>query len=95
MPCPILCPRPADVLDYAWYDAVGNLGVACIVGSYLALQVDWLSSRDLAYSLLNAAGAVAVMISLVFDFNLSSMIIECFWLAISLMGIARWLAGSR
>lgn len=82
-------------MDYAWYDFVGNLGVVCIVGSYLALQVDWMRSRDLSYSLVNAAGAVLVMVSLVFDFNLSSMIIECFWLAISLVGIGRWLAGSR
>lgn len=76
--------------DYAWYDVVGNVGVLCVVGSYLALQVERLDSRGLAYSLINAAGALALMISLSFDFNLSSMIIECFWLAISMVGLCRW-----
>ena len=76
--------------DYAWYDFVGNIGVLCIVGSYFALQVDWLDNRDLAYSLINGVGALALMISLSFDFNLSSMIIECFWLAIRAVGFVRW-----
>ena len=62
----------------------------CIVGSYFALQMDRLDSRGLAYSLINGLGALALMISLSFDFNLSSMIIECFWLAISLIGLWRW-----
>lgn len=77
-------------MDYAWYDAVGNLGVVLIVGSYLALQLGRLDGRGVHYSLINGLGALCVMISLLYDFNLSSMIIECFWLAISLIGIGRW-----
>ena len=75
---------------YAWYDAVGNFGVVLIVGSYLALQLGKLDGRGLTYALLNGAGALCVMVSLLYDFNLSSMIIECFWLAISAIGVVRW-----
>ena len=79
-------------MDYAWYDFVGNVGVAFIIVTYLLLQLGRLDSRTLAYSLLNALGAALVIVSLVFDFNLSAFVIEAFWLAISLFGLARALA---
>ena len=76
--------------DYACYDFVGKIVVLCIVGSYFAPHVDWLYNPALAHRLSNGVGALALMISLSFDFNLSSMIIECFWLAISAVGFVRW-----
>ncbi|MEE4361643.1 MAG: hypothetical protein V2I63_08985 [Pseudomonadales bacterium] len=76
-------------MDYGWHDFVGNLGVACVLGSYLLLQTGRLSSEALSYGLLNAAGAVLIGVSLLFDFNLSSMIIEIAWFTISVFGILR------
>ena len=80
---------------YTWHDLVGNVGVALIVGTYLLLQMRRLDSRSLAYSLLNALGAVLIIVSLIFDFNLSSMVIEVFWLAISAFGVLRALQTVR
>lgn len=74
---------------YQWHDFVGNVGVACIVGTYLLLLLNRIASTSLRYSLLNAAGATLVIVSLVFDFNLSAFIIEVFWLLISVFGIGR------
>ena len=58
----------------------------------MLLQQGRLGPDDLAYSLLNALGAAAILVSLIFDFNLSAAVIEGMWLLISLYGLARWLS---
>jgi predicted membrane protein len=76
-------------LDYSWFDLVGNTGVALMVVAYMLLQLEKLSSSAVSYLLLNAAGAIMVMISLWFRFNLSAFLMEAFWLLISLFGLAK------
>jgi hypothetical protein len=76
-------------MDYAWFDFVGNVGVVLILLTYLLLQTGRVSSRSAIYSALNALGALLIMVSLCFEFNLSAFIIEFFWLLISLVGLAR------
>jgi hypothetical protein len=73
-------------LDYEWHDLVGNLGVFLIVGSYFWMQIGRISGQSPVYSLVNAVGAGCILVSLYFNFNLSAVIIELFWLVISLMG---------
>ncbi len=77
------------MMSYSWHDFVGNLGVFLILLSYFLLQLDKIDPKSLGYSVLNAVGAVLICFSLYFDFNLSSFVIEIFWLAISLFGIYR------
>jgi hypothetical protein len=76
-------------MDYDLFDLIGNVGVAIIVLCYLALQLERMRSTDLSYSLLNAVGAMLILISLTERFNLSAVIIEIFWIAISVIGIAK------
>lgn len=76
-------------MDYQWYDFIGNVGVFCILLAYLLLQLGRLGSRTLAYSLLNGVGASFILVSLIYDFNLSAFIIELFWLLISMYGLMR------
>ena len=76
------------MMDYGWHDLVGNIGVAVIILSYLALQLERLDSRSILYSMLNGIGAVLVIISLLVEFNLSAFVIEAFWVIISIYGIA-------
>lgn len=76
-------------MSYDWADAVGNLGVLLVLGTYLGLQLGRLDSRGVAYSACNAAGAALLLVSLSVNFNLSSVIIEVFWLAISFVGLWR------
>jgi len=78
-----------------WYDIVGTLGVAIIVLTYILLQIDRVRSDQLIYSLLNAAGAALILVSLYFDFNFPSFIVEFFWLLISLFGIGKYFSRSR
>ena len=78
-------------MSYEWHDILGNLGVAFIIGTYLLLQLDRMQSTSFTYSILNALGAFFIIISLMYDFNLSLFIIEVFWIGASLIGIARQL----
>jgi paired small multidrug resistance pump len=76
-------------LNYGWYDVAGNIGVLMMVVAYLLLQLDKLSSSSVTYLLLNAGGALLVILSLIFHFNLSAFLMEVFWLLISLFGLAK------
>jgi hypothetical protein len=82
-------------VDYSWFDLIGNVGVLLMVVAYLLLQLEKLSSSAISYLLLNALGAILVMISLAFSFNLSAFLMEAFWLLISLYGLAKPLLFKR
>ena len=73
-----------------WYDIVGTLGVAIIILTYVLLQIERVRSDQLSYSLLNAVGASLILVSLYFDFNFPSLVVEFFWLLISLFGIGKY-----
>jgi hypothetical protein len=77
-------------MNYGPLDFVGNIGVVVLVITYLMLQLNKLSSDGLAYSVLNAVGAGLIVVSLIFNFNLSALIIEVFWVLISFVGIYRY-----
>jgi membrane-associated HD superfamily phosphohydrolase len=82
-------------LDYSWFDLGGNIGVLLMVVAYLLLQLEKLSSSAVSYLLLNAIGAVLVIVSLSFRFNLSAFLMEAFWLLISLYGLTKPLFSKR
>jgi multidrug transporter EmrE-like cation transporter len=74
-------------MSYAWYDFVGNIGVALILIAYLFLTLEKLDPKSVLYSILNGLGALLILVSLYFAFNLSSFIIELAWLLISMIGL--------
>jgi len=78
-------------MTFAWYDILGTLGVAIIILTYAFLQLGRISSGQVIYSLLNAVGASLILISLYFDFNFPSVVVEAFWLLISIFGIGKYL----
>ena len=77
-------------MTYAWYDILGTVGVAVIIVTYVLLQLGKVRSEQPIYSLLNAVGATLILISLYFDFNFPSFVVEFFWLLISLFGIGKY-----
>jgi hypothetical protein len=77
-------------MNYAWYDAVGTIGVVVIILTYVALQLGKIRSESLVYSLLNALGASLIIVSLLYSFNFPAFIVEFFWLLISLFGIGKY-----
>ena len=72
-----------------WHQWLGITGMILILGAYSLLQTDRISSRNLSYSVMNAVGALLLVVSLLFDFNLSALIVEGFWAIISAVGIIR------
>ena len=82
-------------MNYNWFDLVGNIGVALILIAYLLLQLKRIKSEQLLYSFMNGIGAILIIVSLIFDFNLSAFIIEFFWLLISIFGIFRTITPSK
>ena len=77
-------------MSYGLVDLVGNIGVIILIITFLMLQLNKLPSDGLAYSLLNAVGASLIVVSLLFDFNLSALLMEVFWVLISFVGIYRY-----
>ncbi len=76
-------------MTYRWHDLVGNIGVLLILVSYLRLQMGTISAAGLGYSAVNGAGAFLILVSLLYEFNLSAFVVEAAWLCISLYGVAR------
>ena len=70
------------------YDIVGTIGVALIIVTYAGVQLRKMEVASLAYSALNLLGALMI---LVYNFNLASVVIEIFWIIISLWGIVIWI----
>ena len=77
-------------MQYAWYDFAGNIGVALMVLGYLLLQAEKIRSSDLTYSLMNGIGALLVVVSLLYRFNLSAFLVEAFWFLISVYGLIKF-----
>jgi len=82
-------------MEYAFHNVVGNLGVLLIVGSYFLVQIRRMSALNPPYILLNGMGALLILYSLWFDFNLSAFLIEVIWLLISLVGLGRYFLERR
>ena len=82
-------------MQIALYDLVGFLGVAVLMGSYFANQQRWLRSDDWRFPLANLVGALLILISLCFEWNFPSVVIEIFWITISLWGLGKWALDRR
>lgn len=82
-------------MDYALHNVVGNFGVLLIVGSYFLVQIRRMSAIHAPYIALNGLGALCILYSLYFDFNLSAFLIEAIWLLISMVGAGRILLERR
>jgi len=74
-------------VNYAWHDVLGNLGVVIILVSYTLLQLQRIDPRGWFYSAANGLGALLVLASLFFDFNLSAVLLEVAWVLISVFGL--------
>lgn len=72
-----------------WYDWAGLIGVAVILFAYVLLQVGRLRGDALPHQLLNAVGALLILLSLLYAFNLSAFLMELAWLVVSIYGMVR------
>lgn len=70
-------------------DSVGLIGVAAYLSAYGLLQFGILKVEDACYALLNGIGAIAILYSLIFNFNLPSFITQAAWLIFTIVGYVR------
>jgi hypothetical protein len=75
--------------------AGGTLGSGLIIVAYFLNQVGRLTAADIRYPVINLIGAVLILLSLIAEWNLPTLVIEGFWVAISLYGIWSYLARRR
>ena len=68
---------------------VGLIGVGSILIAYFFLSTGRWKSDGFIFQFLNFLGAWLILFSLYFHWNLSSVVIEIAWIAISVLGMWR------
>lgn len=71
-------------------DMIGIIGVVLTLIAYYFINIGKWSSDSLSYVLYNLIGSCCLMFSLMFNWNLSSVLIEIAWISISLIGLYRY-----
>jgi hypothetical protein len=77
------------------YDLIGFAGAALGIAAYFANQQRWLRSDDWRFPFANLVGASLILVSLCFEWNFPSVVIEVFWAMISLWGIRKCATSRR
>jgi len=68
---------------------VGIIGVILTLLAYFLINLDKVTSTSVSYVWLNLIGSILLLYSLLFHWNLSSVLIEIAWISISLIGLYR------
>lgn len=74
---------------------IGTLGAFALILAYGMQQFGRWRAEDLIYSATNAVGASLILISLVVEPNIPSIVMELFWLLISIIGLWRAWRGRK
>jgi hypothetical protein len=64
-------------------DLVGMVGVILVVAAYFFLMAGHWKVEKMLFSLTNLGGALCILFSLFFHWNLASVVIELIWVVIS------------
>lgn len=79
---------------YEWLehiaDYVGIVGVLLTLIAYYLLNINKICSMSMTYLFLNFFGSCMLLFSLLFHWNLPSVLIEVAWIGISIIGIYRF-----
>ena len=70
-------------------DILGVVGVGLILIAYAGATTGRLDPKQAPALLLNLTGALLILGSLYFDFNLSAVLMEGAWALVALVGLAR------
>ena len=82
-------------MPIALYDLAGLVGAVIIMAAYFANQQRWLPSDDWRFPAANLVGSSLILVSLLFDWNLPSFVIELAWALVSILGVVRAAAEAR
>lgn len=76
-------------------NAIGLIGVSFVVFAYFQLQTHRWKANEVVFPMTNLMGAICILFSLLFNWNLSSVVIELIWISISCYGLFRILKSGR
>ncbi|UWR21653.1 CBU_0592 family membrane protein [Sulfitobacter sp. S190] len=68
--------------------ALGLLGFCVYVMTYAMLTLQIISGNSVIYFTLNLTASTLVLIGLTVNFNLAAMLIQLFWITMSIIGIS-------
>jgi hypothetical protein len=71
------------------FDALGLVGATMFVVAFAGVQVEKLDPHGWPALTMNFVGAILVLISLAFAFNLASFVLESVWGLIALYGLIK------
>ena len=71
------------------FNVIGLAGTVLFVAAFFLLQKETMRPDDLRYLGMNLGGAVLLLISLSWHWNLSAFLLEAVWAVISLYGIVK------
>ena len=69
--------------------ASGVLGFALYATSFALVQLNRMDGNGRAYTVLNLAAAAFTLVSVLQQFNLSALLTQTTWIAVSLLGLGR------
>lgn len=72
-----------------FFNALGIAGGLCFMAAFTLLQLEKAQGDSYSYLYLNLAGALLLLASLLWDWNLSAFLLEIAWAFISLYGIRK------
>lgn len=73
------------------FNSIGIVGMACFLIAYFYLQKGTYRPDSYPYLAMNLAGAVFIIASLLWDWNLPSFLLESAWMIITSWGLVkRW-----
>ena len=76
---------------------LGVIGMMLCVGAYWALQNGKLKAEEPKYYIINCTGAICILVSLAYDFDLGDLggvLLEVAWILISLFGFIKYKRGN-
>lgn len=76
-------------------DLLGVVGVLCILLAYAGATSGRLDARRAPALLLNLTGALLILVSLWFDFNLSAVLMEGAWALVAIYGLIQLALGRK
>ena len=79
-----------DMDIYFISDLVGIVGVALVISGFFFVQLEKITHRSSYYLYSNFLGALMLLFSLYYHWNLASVVIEILWLLITIYGIVKF-----
>lgn len=70
-------------------EILGWCGVAAIVGAYILLSFNFVSSNSLIFQLLNLTGAIGIVVDALEDRNIQPAVLNIIWALVALIALVK------